>query len=693
VVFAFAHVLAAGLAVAEPLRCLGDAPISVIRRTLEPLLPLAVEQMDRYDAERAVVYEQQSYNTAWSAHITYSDQIWWIRSGEAPDLTNFVRDFDPGVTIKTVKAFRIRAGSCDPQAALKAPIEMITPDRIRITPGDMREKRANLVIAFDSAEPGDLIGIGIETYRPWGLFWNTWHAATDYPVVRAESRVRCEPGDAYALFGSRFRKDQFSQEVLDEQKGQKLDFRVRLDGLPPYRNEPFSPPYYEQSPQITVSWRAWQAQRRGMSPVWIKSQLWNQVAADMANGEAVFLKKAKDAAKKADKLAGKLPPREAADTLFRYVRDELMDIRSGAFKKPADQTTVDDILKTGSGGTSEKAYVLLAMLEAVGVDAELVWAHDPAEGDYFADFPDWSQVGTPLLHAAVDGADLWYDLGCATCPPGSVRERMWGSQAFGYDRSAGVQREAIRERAYKDAYNQQVEPFGLYLERIAPLPWARSLQVPGQSTRLAGWCEERIGYLADTADDVTARCEIRSCGPTPVRARTAGEEPVAAVGGWIVERYKGFEKADGRLLAAGATDTLALAFDLSGDPLAAPMGDTWILPPETVFGTPSVGAWPSTRVTPCKVPYDVKKVWEFRAPLPTGWADAETPQGQAVDSARFTYRLSFAVEGGALLVRREQLERAGVVDDPQGLEAIGSAVAVIHELESTPVVVRRRGGE
>ncbi len=376
---------------------IADEKDQVIREILKPLLPIAERQFRRFDADVAQVYRQLVIEASNESFCEYQNDIWWVRRGQAEHITNFVRDFDPAVKIEDVKAFLIRPGRFDRQAALEAEIIHLEKDRIYIQKGDGKNRAANLVIGFDTAQPGDLLGVSIKLMVKETLNWRSWLVAESEPVARVELRVRNGAELAYNEAGHRFAEGMIKTEILEQVGGQIRDIRLWADAVDPILYEPYAPPDFKQSPGFQVSWRARLLFLGGGQGIWWYYRHWNQVAIRMSAAENQYLKKTKHTDEEAGRVAAQLAGMEAADALFRFVRDELIHLPSRAFYRNDDWPTVDEILKTGAGSSTEKSYLLLAMLRSRGLMADIIWTHDTHSGGFFTDYPNWGQVPTPLV--------------------------------------------------------------------------------------------------------------------------------------------------------------------------------------------------------------------------------------------------------------------------------------------------------
>jgi len=664
-----------------------------IRRILGQVLPIAEQQLESLDADVALVYRQLVLEAGLGSYREYLNDVWWVRRGEAESITNYVRDFAPGEKLKQARAFLIRPGRFDRQAALQAAIALLENQRIRIQEGDGKDRLANLVIGFETARPGDLLGISIQLEVEETLEWRPWLVAEHEPVARAELRIKSDPYLAYTVAGHRFREGGVQKEVIDENDGNIRDLRVWVDAVDPILDEPYSPPPHIQSPGFLVAWRAHRIDMGGGKWTWWYNRTWNQVASSMAEVESGFLEKRKRAAEQAEAIARDLQVSEAAAALYLFVRDELLSLENRYFSRSEDPPKVDKILEARAGSIIEKAYLLLAMLRSRGVQADLVWAHHPDRGGFFEQYPLWEQVQDPLIRVADGGQTRWYDLGCRECSPGTVRPRFIGARAVSYRIDSAELNEKLVDEVIEEAYTRHVMPFNLYLRSVEQQNWYEVFEIPGDRNRVVGWMEERIHFEEPTGTSAVALLQLRSAGLSPLREEVVSSgDPGTAARDWARGRFAIAQEESVLAASAAGADTLDVALRLECPPIDAPLGDTWILPAEVVYGEPTIGPWPAHRVTPFEVGHSNERRWEFRIPLPSGWEGAEVPADRVLGFKLMRYQVTFRIIDGEFVVHRTLVEKVGSVDDPASIDLIGKQASAIHELEKSAVVLHRTGG-
>jgi len=674
-------------------RALAREPDARIYEVIAPLLPVAAAQIERFDADVGQVYVRRAFQTKVDSYQEILDLVWWVRRGEAPEVTNFIRDFSPGAEIEDVRAFRIRTGAFDARAALDADVHRLSTDRIIVTDGEGEGGFSNLVVGFDTAQPGDLLGLSIRTSRERPLVWEDWSLATRYPVARAELRLLCDQHRAYSVYGTRFSKEQMHQEIIETRGRQIADLRICADSIHPLRDDPYTAPRHLQSPQLAVSWRANWVRLGGGARIWWYKRHWNQIAVDLAETENSFLEKSGAVAKAAARLVEGMNPPEAGDCIYGFVRDELRDLDSDYFLTQDDLTTVDKILEARSGSLWEKAYLLLAMLRSVGLDTDLVAAHDAHRGGYWDEHPSWGQMTEPLVRVRLEDGERWYDLGCKQCRPGVLRPQVQDTEALAYDRDTEALHDRVRDLVLEKMQGRRADVFELYIENLKKKQWSTKLRTPGRRRGQAAWSEELVVFDSDAPAGGGTRMSLKSVGMTSLQSLLdeAGDVDSAAED-WARSRYGDTSDVTVLEVSEARADTLSIVLDLECGKVADPVGDTWILPPGTVYGRPLLEPWPEDRFSAIHIPRKTRRFLKCRVPLPEGWGTAEYPHSRVMNAGLLKYQVKYEIEGQDLVVSRILIEKPGTVHDPRLIAESAEGVADIIELESTPVVLRRKAG-
>jgi hypothetical protein len=504
--------------------------------------------------------------------------------------------------------------------------------------------------------------------------------------VRAELRLKTTWSLAYNVFGFRVPHGGMKTKVLKEDEGHVEDMLVWVDGVDPVIHEPHAPPIWRQSPCLLVILQGMRVKWSRDQYVWWYTRDWNQVAVNLARVRS-YARKSRRRVKDVEVAEG-LEGEEAAASLYRFVRDELLDIPAHVYtKKPP---TVDDVLKYRTGDEKEKAYTLQALLDRHGVRTKFFWAHNPEDGRLFQDYPSRFQIDIPLLRAEFDGKERWYDIGCGTCAPGEIRPSLWGTYVMGYKSNVIKLDQRFMEEARDYAMANHETAYHYYFTNIQDKNWCDWRKAPGDPMDQAGSTSVMVSL--DDPTGSTGSVSIESVGSTSLRRDLHRQKNAeAVVGSWASTEFEDL----GQLTLEGANAANADTFraDLSAkfDPLPKPMGDTWVLPAALIYGHPVVGEWPDERKSPFYVEESVTDRWELRIPLPEGWEHPDLPSEQILGANVFLYHVTYHAIDGELQITRELIQKRCVVGDHDALVLLGQRARSIHELEESPLVVHNKG--
>lgn len=660
-----------------------------VRKYLELTLEDAVELFDAHDADAVLVLDQVLIDSSKREHKLTENRIWWIREGDFPDLVNWVRDYPREQEVQDVAAFVIRAGAIDADAAMEASITRLEDNRINLQESDDDQRLSNLVVAFPTAEPGMLLGISVRTRVKEPLYWYTHVVKKGWPVARSEVRMKNSRHLSYLSAGQRFPKGSLKRQILDKKKDQVRDVVMYTHGVAPIERPAFAPPAALQSPRIVIALRSQHLDFGNGNELWWHWRDWNQVSQLMDQFQGLRLEERTAASAEAQRIqASTAEGEDVRDALYRFVRDDLLPVDSFFFTTEEDLATVDRILEGGTGSVADRSYLLLAMLHALDIPATLAWAHDPDEGDLLMKYPNWLQVRHPLVIAGVGDDQEWYDISCRPCAPGELRPRLRETRALIYDQNIGALHQDLMEAAMKKAFMQTLDPVDTYFRALNAVKWTRWIDTPGDLTRTVGTVAEEFVVPGDGSP---AEYTLRALGTNPCSQKwTASEDEETFLNEWLGRRFDSI--GAGVLLGSARGDSLRAKLEVDPPPLPPVTGDTWVLPPEVVYGEPWIEPWSDDRPVGFYIRETQELHYRFRTPLPAGWKGAKLPRSVMIgarDRDPLYYRAYFRVEGTDLVVERMVRQRAWYTDDENDLRILGDRAAEIAAVESTPIVVER----
>ncbi len=129
-----------------------------------------------------------------------------------------------------------------------------------------------------------------------------------------------------------------------------------------------------------------------------------------------------------DLVANLDTPRAKAEAVYRFVRDEIR------FENLADpEAQVDDILAAGHGNSYDQTILLWAMLDAVDVEASLVWASYRNSGHPDMETPNPSWLEGRVVRVTLPDGEYFLDPIDRGLAFGQLQPTMEGMPALVYD--------------------------------------------------------------------------------------------------------------------------------------------------------------------------------------------------------------------------------------------------------------------
>ena len=158
-------------------------------------------------------------------------------------------------------------------------------------------------------------------------------------------------------------------------------------------------------------------------------------------------------------------------------------------------------------------------------------------------------------------------------------------------------------------------PLGRYFDAVADVDWSLLQKLETGTGDTAALIMEE--YELTRIDDGAYRGEMNLTvsGPIALRDELRSEPSAqAAAESWMGQRFAEADVAAGVVAPDIDEDVLKLIMQVDPGPVPAAIGDTWILPPGLVYGTPAVPEWPVPRQSVFYVERDVDCFWQIRIP-------------------------------------------------------------------------------
>lgn len=280
-------------------------------------------------------------------------------------------------------------------------------------------------VAFPSLAVGAIIDYRYEVAFDSLYYLEPWVFQEEVPVLHSEIVYRI-PRE---LAARGWQRDPLGVGLQQETKkgAVALEIRIWADNLPPILDEPESFPPAELSARFMLV-----PTKLGRDIPLLDT--WESTCEAVENGNYGPARRNNKAARaRARELAPSGSPKEKAQALFRFVRDEiatepwvgvLVDSKGGP----------DRVLAERRGDYADKAMLLHSMLDGVGVKADLVWAASRWDGRIDPEVPSFGWFDRVLVRAEVGGGTVFLDPGERSLGFGQILADYEGTTALRYDR-------------------------------------------------------------------------------------------------------------------------------------------------------------------------------------------------------------------------------------------------------------------
>jgi Domain of Unknown Function with PDB structure (DUF3857) len=249
-------------------------------------------------------------------------------------------------------------------------------------------------VAFPGVQVGAILDCSYELESLYTPFLEPWYFSdAALPVRHAELVYRTAKD---------WRLQLYSRSplgvVIDHEESQDLsgrELRVWAENLPALPHEPHGPPFGELAAQALVLPAEVNTDSEQPTPV-LKS--WFFAVKLIAGRYWETRQRSYGVARKARSIAAKGTPRQTAEALFAFVRDEIQTTPASGLEIDVDDgSSLGKVLSDRRGTATEKTLLLAKMLSLSGIHCGLIWARDRRLGavtDTGAPNPAWFDAAT-----------------------------------------------------------------------------------------------------------------------------------------------------------------------------------------------------------------------------------------------------------------------------------------------------------
>jgi hypothetical protein len=514
-------------------------------------------------------------------------------------------------------------------------------------------KTYTTAVAFPSVQAGAILDYGYDLVFESPYTLEPWYFSEEIPVRYSEVIFRTAP-DLQAQAWSRGPQRVKIQKQSDH-SSKGFTTRAWAENIPSVPDDPYGPPFKDLAAQMLLLPTGF-ADRDYHFPLW---ESWPKVSELI--GESYDKARRRDGGveKQARAVAGSGSPREQAQALYRFVRDEVKNDQYGGIGVDPDRG-LGKVLADRSGSRAEKALLLQALLKAVRIDSKLVWAADRDRGSIDPALPNPNWFDTVLVRAELDGQKVYLDPSDTSLAFGHLPPGYEGTPALLPDpkKPEGV---VLPETPYDQ--NLQRAELDLALDAKGRLTGKGTLRLTGHRA----W--QRIHWKDDEAKTVQAWKE------------------------WLEKSYREFQVTDVKAIESTVDETVVLTWSLAqreeevlGDEAAvvpsSPLG-----PLAQLFVQPS-----SSRRTGVSFDFPYRDEVELKLRWPEGWKVDSAPQEKNVASkpAALTTSLETDAAGRALVYKRRLDVSQRQLGTSQEYDAVRNLFAEVEKNDAQRVVLAKR---
>ena len=420
----------------------------------------------------------------------------------------------------------------------------------------------NTSVAFPSVQVGSIVEYEYELRFDSIFYLEPWYFSEDVPVRYSEIVFRI-PLDVRIQAWSRAPQRVQIQKGPAEKTSLGYSMKAWAENLPSVPDDPYGPPFNDLAAQMILL------------PSAIRHlpllESWPKTSAMIGGYYDQVRRRDSGLEKKAREIAPSGSPREQAEKLYRFVRDQIAtEPFIGVIVSPDD--SLAKILSEARGDRAEKALLLQSLLKAVKIDSRLVWAGDRSRGAIDTQLPNPRWFDTVLVLVELDGKQTFLDP--------SDRALAFGQLRYGYEGTPAL----IPDKKKPEGLVLPETPYDQNLRRAEV---ELALDAKG---RLAG-----TGTLVLTGHHAWEKIDWKD---------DAAQE-TAAWKDWLAERYRDFQITD--VKAVGGADerkvtvTWAMAQreeEVLGDEATIAPAAPWVPPPSRWCRRPRPGVPACFSTTP-----------------------------------------------------------------------------------------------
>jgi hypothetical protein len=508
-------------------------------------------------------------------------------------------------------------------------------------------------VAFPAVEVGAILDYQYELVFDSIYYLEPWYFSEDVPVRYSEIVFKT-PSELRAHVWNR---SSSGVKIQTDMKKTSVGYETRAwaENLPSVADDPYGPPFTDLATQMLLLPAAWD-DADVHEPL---MESWPKTCELIGKYYDFVRRRDSGVAAKARETANSGSPRQKAEALYRFVRDQ---IETGPFIGViADpDASLAKILEKRQADRAEKALLLQSMLKAVKIESQLVWAGNRNRGTMDPQLPNPNWFDTVLVMVDLDGQRTYLDPTDRALGFGHLRPGYEGTPALIHDRKKpeGV---VLPETPFEQ--NLQRAEVDLALDESGRLSGTGTLTLTGHHA----W--EKIDWQEDEAKTLQAWKD------------------------WLGERYKGFEVSGVKVAESPDERKVTLTWTVK-EREEEVLGDEATVVPSLPLGPLAQPFVQGAGARRSAVMFDFpdRDEVELRLRWPEGWTLESSPGAAKMDSAVGSLVSGAEVKAGdrSLVYRRRLDLTKRVLGTSQEYEAVRSLFNEVEKSDAQALLLVRR---
>ncbi|HEV8580165.1 MAG TPA: DUF3857 domain-containing protein [Thermoanaerobaculia bacterium] len=453
------------------------------------------------------------------------------------------------------------------------------------------QKWFTTAVAFPSVQVGAILDYQYELWFDSIYYLDPWYFSEEVPVRYAEIVFKT-PLDIKAQAWSRS-----SARVKIQRESQQHSTgyitRAWAENLPSVPDDPYGPPYTDLAAQMIMLPSA--ILNPDIHEPLLES--WPKTCELIGKYYDQVRRRDGGVAKQAREIAGTGSPRQQAEALYRFIRDQIETEPFIGVVVGSDDALAK-VLKDGKGDRAEKALLLQAMLKAVKIDSRLVWAADRTNGAIDTQLPNPAWFDTVLVLVELGGERIFLDPSDRALGFGYLRPGYEGNAALIHDvrKPEGI---VLPETPFDQ--NLQRAEVDLALDEKGRLSGTGTLRLTGHHA----W--EKIGWQDDEAQTLEAWKK------------------------WLGERYRDFQISEVKAAEAADERRVTVTWSMAQREEEVLGDETSVVPSAPLGPLAQPFVQPaSSRRSAVMFDYPDREEVELRLRWPEGWKIEGLPKAAAI---------------------------------------------------------------